>query len=220
MLNRRTFLGKAAAGSAAAMAVTASAKAASANDRITVGIMGLSRGRSLSQGFHGLPNVEVKYLCDVDTERTAACVELVTKAGGKPELVAKVPAPRGIAIDKDGNLVIVSHGKDHLLRVTPTGEVSVIVKGRKFKFANDVVVDKDGNAYVSDGYSRVIWKVDTKGDATRWAAGEPLVNPVGLSWRGDDLIVVDSRTKKVDPAAPAIFVITPDAKVSPLEYSK
>ena len=98
MLNRRTFLGKAAAGSAAAMAVTASAKAASANDRITVGIMGLSRGRSLSQGFHGLPNVEVKYLCDVDTERTAACVELVTKAGGKPEGIGDF---RKILDDKD-----------------------------------------------------------------------------------------------------------------------
>ncbi|MBM81209.1 MAG: dehydrogenase [Planctomycetaceae bacterium] len=85
MLNRRSFLGKAAAGSAAAMAVTARASAASASERVVVAVMGLSRGRSLAQGFQRLDNVEVKYVCDIDTERVARCVGDVKKIGGKPQ---------------------------------------------------------------------------------------------------------------------------------------
>src|SRR4051812_24458914 len=38
-----------------------------ANERVTLGIMGVNgRGRALAQGFAELPDAQIKYVCDVD----------------------------------------------------------------------------------------------------------------------------------------------------------
>ena len=81
-VNRRTFLGSTAAVAATSLAGTA--RGAAANDKVVVGVMGLSRGRSLSVSFSGRPNVEVKYVADVDSNRAAACAKLVAGTGAKP----------------------------------------------------------------------------------------------------------------------------------------
>ena len=46
--------------------------------------MGLNRGRSLAQTFAGLPQVEIRYVCDADQERIAACVKDLESGGGSP----------------------------------------------------------------------------------------------------------------------------------------
>ena len=79
-VNRRTFLGAAAAAATTGVA-TSTARAAGANDRVVVGVMGLSRGRSLSVSFAGRPNVEVKYVCDVDSAVRAG-EKLRSRVGG------------------------------------------------------------------------------------------------------------------------------------------
>ena len=57
---------------------TASSRAAaSANQQVTVGVMGLSRGRSLAVSFAKRPGVRVKFVCDVDLQRAATCAKLV-----------------------------------------------------------------------------------------------------------------------------------------------
>lgn len=88
-LNRRSFLGTAAvAGAAAGLALAGrvSLGQEAANNQVVVGVMGLSRGRSLAATFAGLPGVEVKYVCDVDSERAGSGVKLLEGAG-----VARAP---------------------------------------------------------------------------------------------------------------------------------
>lgn len=74
-ISRRGFVATTAAASAvaglAARATDAQA-ANSAQDKVVVGVMGLSRGMSLAKVFAALPNVEVKYLCETDSNRLAA----------------------------------------------------------------------------------------------------------------------------------------------------
>ncbi|MCA9115943.1 MAG: Gfo/Idh/MocA family oxidoreductase [Planctomycetaceae bacterium] len=85
---RRTFLSTAGA-AAAAVAVTGRAQAASSGDKVVLGVMGLSRGRALALGFAKLQNVEIKYVCDVDSTRAEAGAAAVEKLG------VKAPQPTG-----------------------------------------------------------------------------------------------------------------------------
>lgn len=87
-LHRREFLGQAALTSAAAglalMGGVHSEVAAQAEPRrVVVGVMGLSRGRSLAVSFAKQPGVEVKYCCDVDGKRAADGAAVVEGAVGK-----------------------------------------------------------------------------------------------------------------------------------------
>ena len=82
-VNRRHFLNTT-AGATAGLALTQQVRAAeSANEKVVIGVMGLSRGRSLSVSFAKQPNVEIKYVCDVDTERAESAVKLLAGAGNK-----------------------------------------------------------------------------------------------------------------------------------------
>jgi predicted dehydrogenase len=82
-MHRRSFLTKTAAVTTAAGLLSArSASATPANDTVVVGVMGVSRGRSLARTFGKLKNVEVKYLCDVDRGRLDAAATSVEKETG------------------------------------------------------------------------------------------------------------------------------------------
>ena len=79
---RRTFLGTSLAGLAAAPA------AASANDKIVVGVMGCGgRGNDLAPTFARQPNVEVAYVCDVDAARAGKLGDKLAKAAAAPPKV-------------------------------------------------------------------------------------------------------------------------------------
>lgn len=133
----------------------------------------------------------------------------VPAAGGKPEQLAEVQAPRGLAIDSEDKLWVVSHGKDQVVRVTPDGKLEAVVEGRPFLFPHNIALAPDKTAYVTDGYSKAVWKIPPGGKPEKWVSGEPLVNPVGLAWRKANLLVVD-------PRANAVLEITPDGKVAKL----
>ena len=148
------------------------------------------------------------FVADLETHR----IWKVASEGGEPVELTAVPAPRGLTIDAENRLWVVSHGPDHLLRVWPDGRVETIVKGRVFEFAHNVVLDEKQTAYVSDGYAKAIWKVSPNGEAAKWVSGDPLRNPVGLAWRGKNLLVADPRAK-------AIFSITPEGRVMRLAGS-
>jgi len=119
----------------------------------------------------------------------------VPAAGGAAEKFAEIPPPRGMTIDGKDRLWVVSGSKDPLLRVLPDGKVEVVVSGRPFQFPNDVAVDRDGNAYVSDNYGKTIWKIAADGKPQPWISGKPLVNPVGLAWRDGHLLIADPDPK-------------------------
>lgn len=131
--------------------------------------------------------------------------------GGKAEKFAEVEAPRGITIDTDRNLWVINHGKNQLLRVTPDAKVEVIVEGRPWGFPHEVELDKDKTAFVTDGYGKTVWKVPLGGKPEKLVSGEPLVNPVGLTWQGETLLVIDPRAKglfSVDPPGKLVAVPT------------
>ena len=72
--SRRTFLkqsGLGAAGAGLALA-TASSKAFGANERIHLGVIGLSRGRSLCEAFAAQDDARLAYVCDTDRDRLEA----------------------------------------------------------------------------------------------------------------------------------------------------
>lgn len=87
--NRRHFIQTAAAAGAFGMysSVSAADNIVSANDKVVVGVMGLSRGRALAVGFAKQPNVEVKYVCDVDSTRAGSGAKVVEGTGTKAPAV-------------------------------------------------------------------------------------------------------------------------------------
>ncbi|WP_145179789.1 hypothetical protein [Gimesia aquarii] len=133
----------------------------------------------------------------------------VPAVGGEPTLFAKVSAPRGLALDQAENLWVVSGTADQLLKVSPDGKVTVVVKGRPFNFPHDVVVLDDGTAIVSDGYEKALWKVTTDGKTEKWVSGDPFKNPVGITLQGENVLVSD-------PHAKTVFSVDPEKKISDL----
>lgn len=153
----------------------------------------------------------------VDKEGTIFVADLelhrifkIPHEGGEPVELAVVSAPRGLAFDSEGELLVVSTTKDQLLRVTMQGEVSVLVPGRPFDFPHNIAISKDGTKYVTDGYGKCVWRIGDDNKPSKLISGEPFVNPVGISISGDVLLVTD-------PRANAIFEITLDGKLKDLK---
>lgn len=86
-MNRRSFLeSSTAAGVAAALAAIAAKKAVAANDKIAVCVAGVrGRGGSVLNTFASLPQVEVRYVCDLDeTVLQSRIAQVEQKSGNKP----------------------------------------------------------------------------------------------------------------------------------------
>ena len=168
----------------------------------------------LTDGGIGIP---MDLVVDPDNNIFVTDLELkwiwkIPAAGGKAEKFAEVEAPRGITIDADRNLWVINHGKNQLLRLTPGGQVEVVVEGRPWGFPNEVEVDKNKTAFVTDGYGKCVWKVPFGGKPEKLASGEPLVSPVGLTWQGETLLVIDPRAK-------GIFAVDSSGKLSAVPAS-
>jgi predicted dehydrogenase len=90
--NRRTFIKKVVTGAAAVsvggvlpgFSARNYGNIMGANDRINVAVMGVnSRGTALAGTFAKQPNVEVIYICDVDSRAEAACSDSIEKMNFK-----------------------------------------------------------------------------------------------------------------------------------------
>ncbi|MEY3457583.1 MAG: Inositol 2-dehydrogenase [Planctomycetota bacterium] len=84
---RRTFLVSSATGSVAATLFAAESRGsqdAADNRPVVVGVMGASRGSALASVFGSLPNVELRYICDVDSNRLKALQESISTKLQKP----------------------------------------------------------------------------------------------------------------------------------------
>lgn len=51
----------------------------STDDKVIVGIMGVNRGSALAPQFAAVPGVEIRYLCDIDSQRLAVFHEAFSK---------------------------------------------------------------------------------------------------------------------------------------------
>ena len=85
-VNRRKFIQ---VGSAASLGMLSTRPSRAANDRIVMGIMGLGgRGTHLAESLARRPDVEIAYLCDVNTRRFARAREAVEETqDSRPKLV-------------------------------------------------------------------------------------------------------------------------------------
>jgi predicted dehydrogenase len=106
-MDRREFLGAAAAGLGLAL-VGRPARAAESNSRLVVGVIGMGgRGRSLAVTFQRQPNVQIAYVCDVDQKRAEQAVAAVAKvaSGSPPQAVTDF---RRILEDRAVDAVVVA----------------------------------------------------------------------------------------------------------------
>lgn len=105
--------------------------------------------------------------------------------------------PRGVFVDSRDQVWVVSQNAEQLQIIGDDGKAKVVVGERTFEFPHQVVVKKNGDAFVSDGYKKAIWKVPSGGKPEVWIEGTPLDNPVGISLVDDQLVIVDPRVRKV-----------------------
>lgn len=86
-LSRRHFVKQTSIAGAATLAVLPSLKGQSApSQKLRVGVMGLKRGIAHIRGFQAVPNVEIAYVCDVDSQRLAEGAALANKGQKKATL--------------------------------------------------------------------------------------------------------------------------------------
>src|SRR4051812_34709847 len=90
-IDRRQFLGAAAAVGLASGVARAGQK--SPSESVVVGVMGMGgRGMSHATSFASLPGVEIAYVCDVDQRRAGMAVDAVKDVSNKD---AKAPKAVG-----------------------------------------------------------------------------------------------------------------------------
>lgn len=63
------------------------------------------------------------------------------------------PGSNGLAIDKDGRLIIDQHGNRRVIRIEKKGPVTILADkftGKRFNSPNDIVLKSDGTVYFTD----------------------------------------------------------------------
>jgi gluconolactonase len=63
------------------------------------------------------------------------------------------PGSNGLAIDKEGRLIIDQHGNRRVVRIERKGPVTVLadqIDGKRFNSPNDIVIKSDGTVYFTD----------------------------------------------------------------------
>lgn len=131
------------------------------------------------------------YVSDIELHR----IFRLPAEGGEPEEIAAIRAPRGVLWDND-SLLVVSHGTNALVRVSAAGEVIPVVTGQPFNFAHEVA--RLGEMlYVTDGYADGVWPVANDGTVGDLLKADGFVNPVGITNRGETLLIVDPQASKL-----------------------
>jgi predicted dehydrogenase len=107
-LNRREFL-KQSAGTAATLAALGSTRAAGANDRVIVGVMGIGgRGTAVAGMFAARKDVEIAWVSDPDSRRFAYARKVIEDAQGRP-----------VKFAQDFRRVLEDRAVDVLINATP-----------------------------------------------------------------------------------------------------
>jgi len=135
----------------------------------------------------------------------------VTPDGVVQELV-QLPAgsmPNGIAMDRQGNFVYCDLGKKAMMRVTPSGQVSMIadrVGALALTLPNFASYDAEGNLYVSNSSTR-----DMKTVREEFAKPEPNGAVVRIRPDGRGEIVATgiylANGTAIDPKEEAVYVL-------------
>jgi sugar lactone lactonase YvrE len=138
----------------------------------------------------------------VDTRGIITTVAGTDSAGfagdGGPATQARLLAPRGVYVDKAGNLYIGDQGNNRVRKVTPDGMISTIAGSGKTGFSGDggpatqasltnprgICVDEAGNLYIADSGNQRIRKVTPDGMIATIAGSDPVGSGEG-NFSGD-----------------------------------
>lgn len=120
----------------------------------------------------------------------------VSADGKEVKQVAKVN-PRGVFVDGQDRVWVVSQDAQQLQIVSDDGKSQAVVDKKTFDFPHQVVVNARGEAFVSDGYKKAIWKVVEGSAPEIVVSGPPLDNPVGLTLVDDEVVITDPRARQV-----------------------
>ena len=134
----------------------------------------------------------------------------VPKGDGAVETLARVAAPRGLAVGRSGTLTVLQANDPFLVRIARDGTTSTLPLDRPFRFPLAIVADPEGAGWlVADG-AAAVWSVAASGVVKARVRGTPLVRPSGLAIGPDGTLFV------ADPGAQQVFRVGRDGAVTPL----
>ena len=135
----------------------------------------------------------------------------VRKKEGKVEEVARVAAPRGLAVGRSGVVAVLLADGPALARLAPDGTTTMIAAGEPFRFPLAVVADPESDGWlVADGGAAAVWSVAASGVIRARVRGAPLVHPSGLAFGPDGTLFI------ADPRAGQVFRVGPDGAIKPI----
>ena len=150
---------------------------------------------------------------------------------------ARFADPFGIALDREGNIMVADAGDNNLIRkITPAGQVSTLAGGAEgfkdgagaeaaFNSPSALAVDADGNLYVADTGNHAIRKITPAGLVTTLAGdgtpGDRDGKTIEARFNGPCGVAVDAQGNVyvADTYNDRIRQITPDGQVSTLAGS-
>jgi sugar lactone lactonase YvrE len=189
------------------------------------------------------PNGNI-YISDRDNYRIRMMTpqgEVTTLAGsgfprffdGAPGSYAAFKLPIGIAIDRNGNIIVADRDSNAIRKVEPNGMLTTIAgqatadyldgTGTNAKFKNPcgVAVDSNNNIYVADTYNHRIRKITPEGVVTTFAGsgtrafadgigtGASFKQPYGLAIdSNNNVIVADWENRRIRKITPQMVVTT------------
>ena len=171
----------------------------------------------LTKGWIGIPMAIAVaadgtiYTADLELHRIW---KMPAEGSEKPTEFAVINSPRGLTIDAEGNLWVLStSSKDgQIQKVTPDGKIEPLIKDRPFNFPHNIVPMEDGTMFVTDNYEHAVWKISADGKPEKFVSGAPLDRPVGLCRSGANLLIADPHIR-------TIFTLAPDKTLTVLASS-
>lgn len=189
------------------------------------------------------PNGNI-YISDRDNYRIRMMTpqgEVTTLAGsgfprffdGAPGSYAAFKLPIGIAMDRNGNIIVADRDNNAIRKVEPNGMLTTIAgqatadyldgtgTNAKFKNPSGVAVDSNNNIYVADTYNHCIRKITPEGVVTTLAGsgtdtfaegtgtGASFKQPYGLAVdSNNNVIVADWGNRRIRKITPQMVVTT------------
>jgi len=91
--------------------------------------------------------------------------------GRRGIFVGDMPRPKGVAVDKDGNIYVVESYYDHLLVFNAKGELLLPIGGSgsgigQFYLPAGICTDEQGRVYVVDGFNGRVVVLEVLGEGT------------------------------------------------------
>lgn len=155
--------------------------------------------KPLTDGHVGIPmalavDSDGKNIYVGDAEKRA--VFRVPIEGGSPELIVRVNA-RGLSFDADGNLWAVTPDAEAVQKIDVTEKkAETVIDGRPYQFPNGLTWAGD-HGFVTDTYTKSIWKFTPDGKTEKWLDGDALARPVGIASNDASVFVADAVKKQV-----------------------